>query len=310
MSADLHDLIRQLRAELDWARRTGIVAPVSASPRPAPEPGPEPVRAAQTAASPAPQTEASRESPPMEPATARPAAGPPAALPVSAGPPADAPVSAVPASDPPSAPTSAAPAGTAERLRLATTLDDVRQVLGDCTRCKLHGGRTQIVFGVGNPNADIMFVGEGPGADEDRRGEPFVGKAGQLLTRIIEGGMGIPRSEVYIANVVKCRPPNNRDPEPDEVEACKPFLAAQIHSVRPRVIVVLGRVAAQTLLETQAPMGRLRGRWTEVLGIPVMPTFHPAYLLRNPAEKRPVWEDIQEVLRFLGRPIPGRSGGA
>ena len=201
-----------------------------------------------------------------------------------------------------------------QALASATDLDEVRRILGDCTRCKLHGGRTQIVFGVGRPDAEVMFIGEGPGADEDRRGEPFVGKAGQLLTRIIEGGMGMSRSDVYIANVVKCRPPRNRNPQADEVEACEPFLEAQVRAVRPRVLILLGRVAAQTLLRTDVPMGQIRGRWTEVMGVPAMPTFHPAYLLRNPAEKRPVWEDIQEVLRFLGRPVPGSAragrGGA
>jgi DNA polymerase len=152
-----------------------------------------------------------------------------------------------------------------------------------------------------------MFVGEGPGADEDRQGEPFVGKAGQLLTRIIEAGMGMKRSEVYIANTVKCRPPQNRDPEADEIEACEPFLAAQIASIRPKVIVTLGRHASLTLLKTTTPITRLRGRWNAYAGIPVMPTYHPAYLLRNPAEKRFVWEDIQEVLKRLGRPIPKRG---
>jgi len=192
-------------------------------------------------------------------------------------------------------------------LRSASTLTEVRGILGDCTRCKLHGGRRQIVFGVGREDADIMFIGEGPGADEDRQGQPFVGKAGQLLTRIIERGMGMSRNDVYIANIVKCRPPNNRDPEPDEVEACEPFLAAQIHAVAPRVIITLGKYASQTLLRTKTPITRLRGTWSEYAGTPVMPTYHPAYLLRNPAEKRPVWEDIQEVLKWLGHPLPGRS---
>ena len=168
-------------------------------------------------------------------------------------------------------------------------------------------GRKKIVFGVGPENAEVMFVGEGPGADEDRIGEPFVGAAGQLLTKIIEGGMGMPRSEVYIANIVKCRPPRNRNPEPDEVESCEPFLKAQIAVIRPRVVVALGKYAAQTLLRESTPITRLRGKWREYEGIPLMPTFHPAYLLRNPAEKRPVWEDIQSVLKFLGRPVPRRG---
>lgn len=200
---------------------------------------------------------------------------------------------------------------TIARLRVLgehPSLEQIREVIGDCTRCKLsRQGRTQVVFGVGNPKAEVMFIGEGPGADEDRQGEPFVGKAGQLLTRIIEGGMGVPRSDVYIANVVKCRPPNNRDPEPDEVDQCEPFLRAQITSIEPKVIITLGRHAAHALLSTNAPITRLRGRWTTYAGIPVMPTYHPAYLLRNPEEKRAVWEDIQEVLRKLGRPIPKKG---
>jgi DNA polymerase len=188
------------------------------------------------------------------------------------------------------------------------SLAQIREVIGDCTRCKLHRqGRTQIVFGVGNPSADLMFVGEGPGADEDRQGEPFVGKAGQLLTKIIEAGMGMKRSDVYIANVVKCRPPNNRDPELDEIDACEPFLRAQIRTIGPKVIITLGKHASHAVLKTTTPITRLRGRWSEYDGIPVMPTYHPAYLLRNPAEKRAVWEDVQEVLRKMGRPIPERS---
>lgn len=182
----------------------------------------------------------------------------------------------------------------------AGSLSQIREVLGDCTRCKLHGlGRTKIVFGVGNPKAALMFVGEGPGGDEDRVGEPFVGAAGQLLTRIIEQGMKIPRSEVYIANIVKCRPPRNRDPEPDEVDACEPFLRAQIRAINPRIVVALGRYAAQTLLRTSTPITRLRGVWADYCGIPVMPTYHPAYLLRNPAEKRAVWNDVQTVVARL-----------
>ncbi|MGF1508874.1 MAG: uracil-DNA glycosylase family protein [Myxococcota bacterium] len=198
-----------------------------------------------------------------------------------------------------------------DRIRLdrAPTLDVVREILGDCSRCGLATGRTQIVFGVGNPSADVMFVGEGPGAEEDRRGEPFVGKAGELLTRIIERGMGMKRSEVYIANIVKCRPPNNRDPEPVEVDACVPFLSAQIRLVAPKVIVCLGKYASQTLLQVKTPITRLRGQWSEFMNVPVMPTYHPAYLLRNPAEKRPVWEDIQAVLRHLGRLPKGQGGG-
>jgi len=176
----------------------------------------------------------------------------------------------------------------------------IRAGLGECSRCKLHGGRTRLVFGVGDPAARLVFVGEGPGADEDQQGEPFVGRAGQLLTRMIEA-MGFARSEVYIANVVKCRPPGNRDPEPDEIEACEPFLKAQIAAIRPQVIVALGRFAVQTLLRDTTPISRQRGRWREYEGVRLMPTFHPAYLLRNPAEKKPAWDDLQLVMKEFGK---------
>ncbi|HQR29978.1 MAG TPA: uracil-DNA glycosylase [Anaeromyxobacteraceae bacterium] len=182
----------------------------------------------------------------------------------------------------------------------------IRNQLGECTRCKLHAGRTTLVFGVGNPSAELVFVGEGPGADEDAQGEPFVGKAGQLLTRMIEA-MGFSRSEVYIANVVKCRPPGNRDPEPDEIESCEPFLKAQIAAIRPRVIVALGRFAVQTLLRDTTPISRQRGRWREYEGVRLMPTFHPAYLLRNPAEKKAAWDDLQLVMKEFGK-SPPRGG--
>lgn len=209
----------------------------------------------------------------------------------------------------PSGPSPASLPVLQEQLDGCVDLDQVRDVLGDCTRCKLCSlGRKKIVFGVGNPQADIMFVGEGPGGDEDRIGEPFVGRAGQLLTRIIENGMKVRRNDVYIANIVKCRPPRNRDPEPDEVAACEPFLKAQIRVIQPKVLVALGKYASQTLLQSRTPITRLRGRWGEYSGIPLMPTFHPAYLLRNPAEKRPVWEDIQEVMRRVGLPAPPKGG--
>jgi uracil-DNA glycosylase len=187
------------------------------------------------------------------------------------------------------------------------TLEVLREFIGDCQRCKLAPSRTHLVFGVGNPAAEVMFVGEAPGADEDARGEPFVGRAGQLLTDIIERGMGMRREEVYICNVIKCRPPDNRNPEPDEVQACEPFLARQIALVNPRVIVGLGSFAVQSLLKVKTPISRLRGQWHEVAGIKMMPTFHPAYLLRNPADKRLVWADIQEVLKLLGRPVTQRG---
>ncbi len=178
-------------------------------------------------------------------------------------------------------------------------LAQVRHELGDCTRCKLSQGRTHIVFGVGSPTARLMFVGEGPGRDEDLQGEPFVGAAGQLLDRMIRA-MGLMRKDVYIANLVKCRPPRNRDPEPDEIGACEPFLSKQIDVIRPQVIVTLGRVAAHALLKESTPITRLRGKWRETHGIRVMPTYHPAYLLRNPGEKKAVWVDLQAVMRELG----------
>jgi DNA polymerase len=181
----------------------------------------------------------------------------------------------------------------------------IRAELGDCTRCKLAGGRTTLVFGVGAPRASLMFVGEGPGADEDREGEPFVGRAGQLLTKMIEA-MGYARSEVYIANVVKCRPPGNRNPEPDEIEACEPFLRAQIEAIGPKVIVALGKFAAQTLLRDPTPITRLRGRWFQYGGVKLMPTFHPAYLLRSPEEKKKAWDDLQLVMKELGKTVPRR----
>ena len=187
--------------------------------------------------------------------------------------------------------------------RGAVDLAQLREILGDCRRCRLSEGRTHIVYGVGHADADILFVGEGPGADEDLQGEPFVGRAGQLLTDIITKGMRLRREDVYIANVVKCRPPRNRDPEPDEVASCEPFLIRQIELVKPRVIIALGKFAAQTLLRSNAPISRLRGQWRDYHGIPLMPTFHPAYLLRNPEGKRLVWEDIKSVLRELGTAV-------
>jgi DNA polymerase len=175
----------------------------------------------------------------------------------------------------------------------------IREDIGDCTRCKLHTlGRRQIVFGVGNPQADLMFVGEAPGADEDIQGEPFVGRAGQLLTKIIEA-IGLSRGDVYIANVIKCRPPQNRNPEQDEVDTCEPFLFRQIDVIQPKVIVALGTFAARALLRTLDPISRLRGRVFEYRGAKLIPTFHPAYLLRNPASKREVWEDMKLVRSLL-----------
>jgi len=187
------------------------------------------------------------------------------------------------------------------------TLSFVRTDLGDCTRCKLHGlGRRQIVFGVGNPHAELLFVGEAPGADEDAQGEPFVGRAGQLLTRMIQA-MGLTRDEVYIANVVKCRPPGNRNPEPDEISACEPFLARQIAAIGPRVIVTLGAFAVRSLLRSDAPVSRLRGRVHEYRGAQLVPTFHPSFLLRSPGYKREAWEDLKRALALLGREPPSST---
>lgn len=202
---------------------------------------------------------------------------------------------------PPDAGSRGPAAGTAEAgeaLRL------VRETLGDCRRCRLCERRTQIVFGVGSPSARIMFIGEGPGADEDAQGEPFVGRAGRLLTDIIQKGMGLRRADVYIANIVKCRPPENREPQPDEVEQCLPFLEGQIRAIAPEVIVGLGKTAVQALLGCPVQITKARGQWTDFKGIPLMPTFHPSYLLRNPSAKREVWLDIQEVLARLGLPVP------
>ena len=182
----------------------------------------------------------------------------------------------------------------------ASTLQALSDAIGECQRCRLAKGRTRLVFGVGNPDARLMFVGEGPGRDEDLKGEPFVGRAGMLLTDIIEKGMRLSRADVYICNVVKCRPPENRNPEPDEVETCSPFLRRQIDLVKPEVIVALGKFAAQTLLASSTPITRLRGQWFEYQGVPLMPTLHPAYLLRNPADKKLVWQDIKSVMARLG----------
>ena len=178
------------------------------------------------------------------------------------------------------------------------TLEEVRGALGDCTRCRLSEGRTQIVFGDGNPEADLLFVGEGPGQEEDRRGLPFVGRAGELLTQMIEKGLGIPRSSVYICNIVKCRPPGNRTPLADEVSKCRPFLDGQIAAVRPRVIVALGKPATSLLLGRDVPITRVRGQWHDYRGTPLMPTYHPAFILRQytPENRRLVWEDLKAAL--------------
>ncbi len=188
---------------------------------------------------------------------------------------------------------SAGPAPSVSR-----SLKDVRAALGDCRRCRLAETRRRIVFGSGNPDARLVFVGEAPGYEEDRRGEPFVGPAGQLLTRII-GAIEMTREDVYILNVLKCRPPKNRNPLPEEVAACAPFMAQQIQLIKPDFICALGRFAAQTLLETERPISRLRGRFHDYKGIQLMPTFHPSYLLHHPEKKRDVWQDMQKLMAAM-----------
>jgi uracil-DNA glycosylase family 4 len=186
------------------------------------------------------------------------------------------------------------------------TLDLVRENLGECTRCRLHEQRNKIVFGAGNPRAELVFVGEGPGHDEDVQGLPFVGRAGKLLTQMIEA-MGLLREDVYICNVVKCRPPENRKPEDDEVATCSPYLCRQLDAIAPKAIVCLGAVAAQTLLKTKDPISRFRGNWFDYRNTKLMATYHPAYLLRNPAAKSEVWKDLQKVMAHLGLEVKKTS---
>ena len=191
-----------------------------------------------------------------------------------------------------------------EKQAQEDSLEGLKTLIGDCRRCKLWRGRTNLVFGEGSPKARLVFVGEGPGHEEDMEGRPFVGEAGKMLTRIIEKAMGIKREEVYICNVVKCRPPNNRDPERDEIDTCIPFLKEQIRVIRPEVICTLGRIAASELLERNFKITRERGKWHSYMDIPVMPTYHPAYILRNPSRERQlkgqVWEDVKEIMARLG----------
>lgn len=237
------------------------------------------------------------------------------------------PVAAKPAAAPPARPSSVLkpPASTTAHqpvvLPVAQTpglFDAVNKIEGDtleriqadigpaCTRCKLHRRRNSIVFGVGNPKARLVFIGEGPGADEDAQGIPFVGRAGQLLTQMIEA-MGLKRDDVYICNVVKCRPPENRTPEPDEIETCSPYLLRQLEVIQPQVIVCLGAVAAKTLLGTNASMGKLRQQWFEFRSAKLLATYHPAYCLRNPPSKADVWKDLQMAMVELGLPIPQKK---
>ena len=190
------------------------------------------------------------------------------------------------------------PAVTDVSVDPAPHLAQLRETLGECTRCKLHSTRTHLVYGVGDPDADLMFVGEAPGRDEDQQGVPFVGRAGQLLTKIIEA-IDLSRDDVYIANVIKCRPPNNRNPEPDEIQTCQPFLFEQIDAIRPKVIVALGAFAVRTLLQSEDAISKLRGQVFDYRGAKLVPTFHPAYLLRSPEKKRDVWEDMKKVRSLL-----------
>jgi uracil-DNA glycosylase family 4 len=198
------------------------------------------------------------------------------------------------------------PPADSQEERGQKALDDLREEIGDCQRCPLGKGRNKLVFGAGNPEAELVFVGEAPGRDEDVKGEPFVGKAGQLLTRIISA-MGLTRDQVYICNVIKCRPPGNRDPLPEEIEKCEPFLLRQLEILNPRLVCALGSFSVRTLLKTEGRISQLRGRLHTYNGIPLIPTYHPSYLLRNPQAKREVWQDIQKAMEILSLPLPGRG---
>jgi uracil-DNA glycosylase len=305
--AELAELAASVRAHLEWQADTGAVGlppsetssrAVATGPRAAKDPAPRHVDPAAHA--PAPR-QVDRHVDPA-PRHVDPAAGHADPAPRA---PAAGHVDPPPRATQPAAPRApvAAPATPDERLtRLALVAEEVR----GCTRCVLHEQREQTVFARGNPFAELCFVGEGPGADEDRYGEPFVGAAGQLLDRMI-AAMGYRRDDVYVCNVVKCRPPNNRKPEPMEMASCMPFAAEQLALVQPKVIVALGATAVQGLIGASGGITRMRGKWKLYKGsIPVMPTFHPAYLLRNPAAKRDVWNDLQDVMRHLGKAPPGK----
>jgi DNA polymerase len=272
----------------------GGAAPARPAPARAPAAGAPAGRAAPTFATPdwaAPPAPAARPDPPRPPPP--PAPAPRAPAPAPAPPPRAAP-----------APAAAAPAAAADGGERVTRLALIAEEVRGCTRCVLHEKRHKTVFARGDPFSELCFVGEGPGADEDMQGFPFVGAAGQLLDRMI-AAMGYKRDAVYICNVVKCRPPNNRKPEPEEMASCLPYLTQQLAIVQPKVIVALGATAVQGLCGTSEGITRLRGKWKLYKGtIPIMPTFHPAYLLRNPAAKRDVWNDLQDVMKHLGRPIP------
>ena len=192
--------------------------------------------------------------------------------------------------------------GTSSRHSVES-LEDIRRDLGECTRCKLQTGRKTIVFGEGDPGARLVFVGEGPGFEEDRQGRPFVGKAGQLLTKII-AAIGLDREQVYICNIIKCRPPGNRNPDTEEIDSCAPFVMRQLQAIAPEFVCTLGTFATQTLLQTDRPISRLRGTFHDVMGMQIIPTYHPAYLLRNPEKKREVWEDMKMLMQAMGMPLP------
>ena len=277
MSADPRDelieIARLLQNQLAWQRELGSPElPRVLAARPAEPPRAEPPRAEPPRAEP----------PRAEPPRAEPPRAEPLAEDVSTEPPTEDP----------------------RRRALRVIEAEVR----GCVACKLSQRRTQTVFARGNPAARLMFVGEGPGEQEDKQGLPFVGPAGQLLDKII-GAMGLSPDEVYICNVVKCRPPGNRTPEPDEVSACTPYLARQIEVVKPEVIVALGKTAAGFLLDSTAPMGKLRGQWHSYLGVPLLPTWHPSYLLREPARKADTWADMKLVMQRLGLSVPGTRRG-
>lgn len=260
---DVLDVLEDLRRHLAWQQAAGGATILSDGRRPPPAAPPEPAQAP----------------PPRAALPPRPAAVPapaPAARPIEVA--------------------SARPVAPAPQK----TLDEVRRELGDCRRCKLNEGRRHIVYGTGNPRAELVFVGESPGEEEDAQGVPFVGEAGQLLTKMIQA-MGYSRDDVYICTVVKCRPPGDRTAEREEVEACEPFLQAQLTALRPKVIVALGKFVAHTLLKETTPISELRGNWREYQGIRLMPTFHPAYLLRAPDKKKIVWSDLQQVMKALGK---------
>ncbi|MBU8897508.1 uracil-DNA glycosylase [Corallococcus sp. M34] len=310
---ELAAVLQDVRRHLLWQEETGgrallVDAQVAAELR-------QQQRAASSMRAMLPRAKPAESAParamaPAEPPRATPSAPPPAEPPRAAPPASSSP--RAPARPPPSAgmlvdvpqqPARAAASlpGVVEGER--PTLDQIRRELGDCKRCKLCSGRKNIVFGSGNPRAELVFVGEGPGENEDLQGVPFVGAAGELLTKMIEA-MGFRRDDVYICNVVKCRPPGNRNPEPEEIAACEPFLRSQLLALQPKVIVALGKFAAQTLLRDSTPITRMRGTWRMYEGVQLMPTFHPAYLLRNAAEKRKAWEDLQQVMKLFGK-LPG-----